>query len=159
VRLWRTTSPPFTTPKGLAEPPPDLPNIPPHPKKSANQMSMISSERVPSPSPSPTVATHSEKPIARDGDATAISDVSNIRKFLLLVAFSIAQFVDVMNTSSLFPGIPAISEDLHFTTSEAVWLISAYQLTFASFLLLVRWLSLSDATRVLTTHILFRVED
>ncbi len=40
--------------------------------------------------------------------------------------------------SALFPAIPDISERLSFAPSETVWLISAYQLTFAAFLLLVR---------------------
>jgi predicted MFS family arabinose efflux permease len=64
-------------------------------------------------------------------------EISNARKFALLVAFSLGQFVDSLNSTALFPGIPTIAEDLGFSTNETVWLISAYQLTFAAFLLLV----------------------
>ena len=69
--------------------------------------------------------------------------------------FSAAQFLDVFNNRyvhafaenpliahpphvlRLFPAIPIISENLSFAPSETVWIVSAYQLTFAS-LLVVR---------------------
>src|ERR1700761_6744130 len=64
----------------------------------------------------------------------------------LLIAFSIAQFLDILNISALFSAISVISKQLSLNPSEAVWLLSASQLTFASFLLLVSLLY-NDANR------------
>lgn len=63
--------------------------------------------------------------------------MSTSRKLALLTIFSLAEFLDVFNNSALFPAIPIISSELRFEPSETVWIISAYQLTFAAFLLLV----------------------
>ena len=63
--------------------------------------------------------------------------MSNSRRVTLLVFFSVAQFIDVCNISALFAAVPKISSDLTLSSSESVWLISAYQLTFSAFLLLV----------------------
>jgi MFS family permease len=43
---------------------------------------------------------------------------------------------DAMSGSALYSAIPVLKEKLGFSTVEAVWLISAFSLTFASFLLL-----------------------
>lgn len=56
---------------------------------------------------------------------------------LLLTMFTIAEFIDSFNNSALFPAIPTLTRELSFTTSEVVWIISAYQLTFAASLLVV----------------------
>jgi len=42
------------------------------------------------------------------------------------------------SVSALFSAIPIMTHELSLNASEAVWLVSAYQLTFASFLLCVR---------------------
>jgi hypothetical protein len=63
--------------------------------------------------------------------------LSNPRKYFLLFLFAVAQFIDVCNISSLFSAVPTIAEELSMSPSQSVWLISGYQLTFASFLLLV----------------------
>ena len=62
---------------------------------------------------------------------------SNARKYVLLFIFCLAQFLDAFNNSALFSAIPSLIEDLHITESESTWIISAFQLTFASFLLIV----------------------
>ncbi|KIJ22953.1 hypothetical protein M422DRAFT_217711 [Sphaerobolus stellatus SS14] len=56
-------------------------------------------------------------------------------KGTLLVVFCFAQFLDAFNNSALFAAIPPISVALHINNSRSVWLISAYQLTFAALLL------------------------
>ncbi|KAF7796427.1 hypothetical protein EIP86_007604 [Pleurotus ostreatoroseus] len=48
----------------------------------------------------------------------------------------VAQFLDAFNNSALFSAIPSLIRDLGFTEGESTWLISAFQLTFASFLLI-----------------------
>jgi MFS family permease len=62
--------------------------------------------------------------------------ISRARKLVLLALFCLAQFLDVFNNSALFSAIPTLRNDLGFDESGATWLISAYQLTFASFLLI-----------------------
>lgn len=62
---------------------------------------------------------------------------SAFRRYLLLLIFCLAQFLDVFNNSALYPAIPSLIEDLHMSQSDATWIISAFQLTFASFLLIV----------------------
>ncbi|TFK61364.1 MFS general substrate transporter [Pluteus cervinus] len=64
-----------------------------------------------------------------------LASQSPARKNILLLLFCVAQFLDVFSTSSLFSAIPAISNAVGLNNSQSVWLNSAYQLTFASFLL------------------------
>lgn len=59
------------------------------------------------------------------------------RRYVLLIIFCLAQFLDAFNNSALFSAIPSLVEDLGMTQGEATWIISAFQLTFASFLLIV----------------------
>ncbi|KIP05049.1 hypothetical protein PHLGIDRAFT_108699 [Phlebiopsis gigantea 11061_1 CR5-6] len=61
---------------------------------------------------------------------------SAFRRYLLLVTFCLAQFLDAFNNSALFSAIPSLVADLNMTESDATWIISAFQLTFASFLLI-----------------------
>ncbi|KIK78922.1 hypothetical protein PAXRUDRAFT_162679, partial [Paxillus rubicundulus Ve08.2h10] len=58
------------------------------------------------------------------------------RKLVLLSLFCLAQFLDTFNNSALFSAIPALEGSMGITESESVWIISAFQLTFASFLLI-----------------------
>jgi MFS family permease len=62
--------------------------------------------------------------------------LSFVRRYSLLLIFCLAQFLDAFNNSALFSAIPVIKHDIGVTDTEAVWLISAFSLTFASFLLL-----------------------
>jgi hypothetical protein len=66
-----------------------------------------------------------------------LADASTLRKLALLSMFTLAEFLDAFNNSALFPAIPVVAEQLKFETTETVWIISAYQLTFAAFLLVV----------------------
>jgi hypothetical protein len=47
--------------------------------------------------------------------------------------------LDTFSNSSLFSAIPPISQELGISNSNSVWLLSGYQLTFASLLLIVSW--------------------
>ncbi|EJD50836.1 MFS general substrate transporter [Auricularia subglabra TFB-10046 SS5] len=60
---------------------------------------------------------------------------SPAKKIFLLALFCVAQFLDAFNISALLSAIPIMSVELDLSTTESVWLVSAYQLTFASFLL------------------------
>jgi hypothetical protein len=76
--------------------------------------------------------------VAREDEAApALAHASTARKLGLLTMFVLAEFLDAFNNSALFPAIPDIVRDLQFEQSETVWIISAYQLTFAAFLLVV----------------------
>ncbi|KZV87502.1 MFS general substrate transporter [Exidia glandulosa HHB12029] len=61
--------------------------------------------------------------------------VTPFRKYLLLSLFCASQFLDSFNVSGILAAIPKMTDELSLTQSEGVWLVSAYQLTFASFLL------------------------
>ncbi|EMD35862.1 hypothetical protein CERSUDRAFT_53162 [Gelatoporia subvermispora B] len=58
------------------------------------------------------------------------------RRYSLLIMFCCAQFLDAFNNSALFSAIPALTVALNMDESQATWIISAFQLTFASFLLI-----------------------
>jgi len=64
--------------------------------------------------------------------------LSLTRRLILLVLFCLAQFLDAFNNSALFSAIPALEISMGMTESQSTWIISAFQLTFASFLLIVR---------------------
>ncbi|KAG6372065.1 hypothetical protein JVT61DRAFT_8773 [Boletus reticuloceps] len=89
-----------------------------------------------SPSPEPPAKTLADGPPKR---------LSLIRKLMLLMLFCFAQFLDAFNNSALFPAIPALEVSTGITQSQSAWIISAYQLTFASFLLIVCIIILSIA--------------
>lgn len=88
---------------------------------------------------------------------TLPKDIPVLRKYVLLVLFCLADFVDVFNISSLFSAIPKIASDLDMNAGESVWIISAVQLTFASFLLAVCVLVMNIGCGTLT--IVHRAEE
>ncbi|KAF8839739.1 MFS general substrate transporter [Paxillus ammoniavirescens] len=62
--------------------------------------------------------------------------LSLTRKLVLLSMFCLAQFLDAFNNSALLAAIPALEGSMGITEGESVWIISAFQLTFASSLLI-----------------------
>ncbi|KAF8572783.1 MFS general substrate transporter, partial [Ramaria rubella] len=63
------------------------------------------------------------------------AQVSSASKAILLVIFCFSNFLDAFNNSAFFAAIPSISVQLNILNGESVWMISAYQLTFAALLL------------------------
>lgn len=61
---------------------------------------------------------------------------SNARRYTLLFIFCITQFLYTLTNSALFSAIPSLVRKFDFAQSQSIWIISAYQLTFASFLLM-----------------------
>src|SRR6202167_2109004 len=57
-------------------------------------------------------------------------------EWLILSIACIAQFMVVLDVSIVNVALPRMGNDLHFTYSSAQWVINAYVLTFAGFLLL-----------------------
>jgi hypothetical protein len=84
-----------------------------------------------------TVDEEGETPLEAEEPNPDLASASTVRKIALLTIFTLAEFLDAFNNSALFPAIPMITSELHFKPSETVWIISAYQLTFAAFLLVV----------------------
>lgn len=70
-------------------------------------------------------------------ERNVLAEQSELRKKILLIIFCFAQFLDTFNNSALFAAIPPISAAIGISNADSVWLISAYQLTFAAFLLVV----------------------
>lgn len=66
-----------------------------------------------------------------------LSQLPALRKNILLFFLCLAQFLDTFANSALFAAIPPIATQLHISNSDSVWLISGYQLTFSSLLLIV----------------------
>jgi EmrB/QacA subfamily drug resistance transporter len=55
---------------------------------------------------------------------------------LILLIACLAQFMVVLDVSIVNVALPHMGRDLHFTTSSAQWVVNAYVLTYAGFLLL-----------------------
>ncbi|EUC54872.1 MFS general substrate transporter [Rhizoctonia solani AG-3 Rhs1AP] len=90
--------------------------------------------------PAPTILvdsiTEKEKSIISEPEITALANAKPLRKYALLAVFCLGQFLETMNNSAMFPALPAISHDVGLTESDSVWVLAAYQATFASFLLI-----------------------
>ncbi|GHJ87023.1 hypothetical protein NliqN6_3425 [Naganishia liquefaciens] len=61
--------------------------------------------------------------------------LSNARKYTLLALFCSTQFVDVYNASAIVLATADVADGLNMGATEGVWTLSAYVLTFASFML------------------------
>ena len=59
-----------------------------------------------------------------------------VAAWLVLAIVCIGQFMVVLDASIVNVALPSIQRDLHFSTSGLQWIINAYTLTFAGFLLL-----------------------
>ena len=68
------------------------------------------------------------------------SSTSNLRKHapdgVILALVCVAQFMVVLDVSIVNVALPSIGHDLHYTPSGLQWVVNAYVLTFAGFLLL-----------------------
>ena len=73
----------------------------------------------------PTTASETIKPVHRHAP-----------DWIILSIACIAQFMVVLDVSIVNVALPRMGVDLHFTPSSAQWVVNAYVLTFAGFLLL-----------------------
>jgi EmrB/QacA subfamily drug resistance transporter len=60
----------------------------------------------------------------------------DVRKRLTLILCCLAQFMVILDVSVVNVALPSIQRDLHFSDINLQWVVSAYTLTFAGFLLL-----------------------
>ncbi|KAG2132735.1 major facilitator superfamily domain-containing protein [Suillus bovinus] len=62
--------------------------------------------------------------------------LSFTRRLILLFMFCLSQLLDGFNFSALFSAVPTLEVSMRLTESQSTWILSAFQLTFASFLLI-----------------------
>ncbi|KAJ8520063.1 hypothetical protein ONZ45_g3099 [Pleurotus djamor] len=62
--------------------------------------------------------------------------LSKTRKFLVLLVLCSAQFFDIFNATAAIIALPSMGVDLGFTHASLQWVLSAFTLTFASFMLI-----------------------
>lgn len=62
--------------------------------------------------------------------------MKNPSKWLVFILVAIAQFMVVLDTAITNVALPTIKQQLHFTTANLQWVVTAYALTFGGFLLL-----------------------
>lgn len=75
-----------------------------------------------------------EAPIAEHAQPR---NISNFRRILLFIVFCLAMFLDSFNLSALYAATSVLTKQFDLTEGESSWVISAFQLTYASFLLVV----------------------
>ncbi|KAJ7748822.1 MFS general substrate transporter [Mycena maculata] len=61
---------------------------------------------------------------------------SLVLQIFLVTLLCLGQFLDTFNSSAFFAAIPSIARTIKLQSNSTVWLVSAYQITFSSFLLL-----------------------
>ncbi|RPD57986.1 MFS general substrate transporter [Lentinus tigrinus ALCF2SS1-7] len=62
--------------------------------------------------------------------------ISNARRYFLFAIFCIANLLDAYNLNALFAGLPALKAAFGLDEVDASWVMSAFELTYASFLLI-----------------------
>ncbi len=70
------------------------------------------------------------------GITIELEDGRVVPGWLVLALVCVGQFMVVLDASIVNVALPSIQRDLHFSTSNLQWVINAYTLTFAGFLLL-----------------------
>ncbi|KAF8991548.1 major facilitator superfamily domain-containing protein [Cyathus striatus] len=78
------------------------------------------------------VAVESSSPGA---EAVSKNSLTPLRKNLILTILCLAQFFDIFNACAAIVALPTISEELKFSPGTIQWILSAYTLTFAAFML------------------------
>ena len=68
--------------------------------------------------------------------AATTSTYRHAPDWIILTIACLAQFMVVLDVSIVNVALPSMSRDLHFSQSSAQWVVNAYVLTFAGFLLL-----------------------
>ncbi|THU97275.1 MFS general substrate transporter [Dendrothele bispora CBS 962.96] len=74
--------------------------------------------------------------IINDEDNEQTRLLSPLRKKLVLAVLSGAQFFDIFNACAAIIALPTLQEDLHFDEGTIQWVLAAYTLTFAAFMLI-----------------------
>jgi EmrB/QacA subfamily drug resistance transporter len=72
----------------------------------------------------------------RHGLNFELEDGRTVPSWLVLALVCIGQFMVVLDASIVNVALPSIQRDLHFSSTNLQWVVNAYTLTFAGFLLL-----------------------
>ena len=83
-----------------------------------------------------TASTSAVAPSAGRSRTVDVSPGRSVPEWLLLGLVCIGQFMVVLDISIVNVALPSIQRDLRFSASELQWVVNAYTLTFAGFLLL-----------------------
>ena len=67
---------------------------------------------------------------------TAQAEHDNRRRWLALIVVCLAMLMNVLDTTVVNVALPKIQHDLHFTQAGLAWVIDAYLVAFAGFLLI-----------------------
>jgi hypothetical protein len=94
-------------------------------------------------SPAPTLVAETQLKAKPAVEFESLASARPLRKYLLLAFFCLGQFLDTLNNSAILPALPAVTHSVGLTESDSLWLLAAYQATFASFLLIVSPIYLS----------------
>jgi EmrB/QacA subfamily drug resistance transporter len=71
-----------------------------------------------------------------DGDGIAVNEANYDGRWLVLGVLAIAQLMVVLDGTIVNIALPTAQHDLHFSTADRQWIITAYSLSFGSLLLL-----------------------
>jgi EmrB/QacA subfamily drug resistance transporter len=74
--------------------------------------------------------------LTANGTATRSRAPHHTRNGVILALACVAQFMVVLDVSIVNVALPSIQRDLHFTPAGLQWVVNAYALTFAGFLML-----------------------
>ena len=76
---------------------------------------------------------------------------------LTLVLCCVAQFMIVLDVSIVNVALPSISDELGFTSATLSWVVNAYTLTFAGFLLLADFSNRTHTLLLITTIAVYTI--
>lgn len=91
-------------------------------------------------SPEPTLSADTTSMRTRPDGASEPAQavhISNARRYFLFAIFCVANLLDAYNLNALFTGLPVLKEVFGLDEVDASWVMSAFQLTYAAFLLIV----------------------
>ncbi|WVQ82158.1 hypothetical protein IAT38_004286 [Cryptococcus sp. DSM 104549] len=88
-----------------------------------------------------TIKDHDLGELSAEYDGAEVK-FSQTKKWLLLVVFCVAEYLDIASTCGLFVFTDTIAKDLDIIYAQSSWIVTSYSITFAAFLLF--WGRVSD---------------
>ncbi len=70
-------------------------------------------------------------------DISPAARMSSARRYVLFAMFCVANALDAYNLNALFTALPVLREHFGLGEADASWVMSAFELTYAAFLLVV----------------------
>ncbi|KAL0959010.1 hypothetical protein HGRIS_014322 [Hohenbuehelia grisea] len=69
-------------------------------------------------------------------EKSSSDELSSLRKLVILLILCSAQFLDIFNANAVIVSLPSLGAELGFSAGTLQWVLSAYTLTFAAFMLI-----------------------